>query len=196
MALLEDKGIKVGLVDAPADYDACVMWDNDTTPVMVVKRSLQGNRKRFSLTNELSHIALRQESEKAAYRFAAAFLVPREAVFHELGPKRSTLHLYELHLLKHKYGLSMQEWIKRSADLGILSTSAHTRLLTEFRNKGWNLVEPGDQLPAEKLTRMKRLIVQLLVEEVISASRAAELLGQPLQELWQEVDKQHDKLPL
>lgn len=204
VALLEDQGVKVGLVDAPDDFDACVMWANESIPMMVVKRGLPGDRQRFSLAHELGHIALSDESEKAAsraclpasYRFAAAFLVPREAVFHELGPKRSTLHLYELHQLKHKYGLSMQGWIKRSTDLGILPISAHDRLLTEFRNKGWNLLEPGDQLPAEKLTRMKRLIVQLLVEDVISASRASELLDQPLQELWQEVDRRHDKLSL
>ena len=196
IALLEDQGVKVGLVDAPDDFDACVMWANESIPVMVVKNSLLGDRQRFSLAHELGHIALKNESEKAAYRFAAAFLAPREAVFHELGPKRSTLHLYELHLLKQKYGLSMQGWIKRSADLGILSISAHNRLQAEFRSKGWNLREPGDQLPAEKSTRMKRLVVQLLVEDVISASRAAELLGQPLQELWKEVDKQHDNPPL
>ena len=201
IALLEDQGVKVGLVDAPDDFDACVMWANESIPVMVVKNSLLGDPsgtqdQRFSLAHELGHIALKNESEKVAYRFAAAFLAPREAVFHELGPKRSTLHLYELHLLKQKYGLSMQGWIKRSADLGILSISAHNRLLAEFRSKGWNLREPGNQLPAEKSTRMKRLVVQLLVEDVISASRAAELLGQPLQELWQEVDRRHDKLSL
>lgn len=188
IALLEDQGVKVGLVDAPDDFDACVMWANESIPVMVVKRGLPGDRQRLSLAHELGHIALSDESEKAAYRFAAAFLAPREAVFHELGPKRSTLHLYELHLLRQKYGLSIQGWIKRCADLGILS--AHNR------RKGFNLVEPADQLPVEKSTRMKRLIVQLLVEDVISASRASELLGQPLHELWQEVDRRHDKLSL
>ncbi len=188
IALLEDQGVKVGLVDAPDDFDACVMWANESIPVMVVKRGLPGDRQRLSLAHELGHIALSDESEKAAYRFAAAFLAPREAVFHELGPKRSTLHLYELHLLRQKYGLSIQGWIKRCADLGILS--AHNR------RKIFNLVEPADQLPVEKSTRMKRLIVQLLVEDVISASRASELLGQPLHELWQEVDRRHDKLSL
>lgn len=188
ITLLEDQGVKVGLVDAPDDFDACVMWANESIPVMVVKRGLPGDRQRLSLTHELGHIALSDQSEKAASRFAAAFLAPREAVFHELGPKRSTLHLYELHLLRQKYGLSIQGWIKRCADLGILS--AHNR------RKRFNLVEPADQLPVEKSTRMKRLIVQLLVEDVISVSRASELLGQPLHELWQEVDRRHDKLSL
>ena len=74
MALLEDQGVKVGLVDAPDDFDACVMWANESIPVMVVKRGLPGDRQRFSLAHELGHIALKNESEKAAYRFAAAFL--------------------------------------------------------------------------------------------------------------------------
>lgn len=201
LALLEDRGIKVGLVEAPDGFDACVMWANDTLPVMAVKQGLPGDRQRFSLAHELSHIVMltpegNLEEETIANRFAGAFLAPREAVFHELGPKRSQLHLYELHLLKHKYGLSMQGWIHRAVDLEILPLSKAKQLRKKFREKGWYRVEPGHQLLPEKLTRMERLIVQLLVENVISESRASELLGQPLQKFWQEVSSEHGKLPV
>ncbi|WP_425358486.1 ImmA/IrrE family metallo-endopeptidase [Thermosediminibacter oceani] len=63
----------------------------------------------------------RIDLEKAAHRFAGAFLVPKKMVIQELGKKRHSINLYELHLLKHKYELSMQGWIYRAKDLNIIS---------------------------------------------------------------------------
>lgn len=46
----------------------------------------------------------------------------------ELGANRTTLDVVELRLLKRKYGLSMQAWIFRAKDLGIISENEATRL--------------------------------------------------------------------
>ena len=48
------------------------------------------------------------DEERVAYRFAAVFLLPEIAARYELRGKRPTFRFYELHILKHKYGLSMQ----------------------------------------------------------------------------------------
>jgi hypothetical protein len=48
-----------------------------------------------------------------------------------------------------------------------------------FRNKNWHRVEPGDPYPPENMNRMERLVVRAMAEEIISESRAAELLGRP-----------------
>ena len=193
--LLEDHGIKVGLVDAHDKFDGCIMWANETIPVIVVKRDLPGDRQRFNLAHELGHLVLDPASsvdiEKAAYRFAGAFLVPAQQVYFELGQRRQSLDLLELHSLKHKYGLSMQGWIYRAQDLMILSTNAATRLFQRFRQHGVHRQEPGDQLPPEEPKRMTRLILRALAEDLISESRAAELLGRPLTRLGREEVK-HD----
>ena len=193
--LLEDHGIKVGLVDAHDKFDGCIMWANETIPVIVVKRDLPGDRQRFNLAHELGHLVLDPASsvdiEKAAYRFAGAFLVPAQQVYFELGQRRQSLDLLELHSLKHKYGLSMQGWIYRAQDLRILSTNAATRLFQRFRQHGVHRQEPGDQLPPEEPKRMTRLILRALAEDLISESRAAELLGRPLTRLGREEVK-HD----
>src|SRR5690606_10969630 len=143
---------------------------------------------RFNLGHELGHLILDVEegldSETVCHRFVGAFLVPAQAVRFELGSKRTTLDMNELYMLKHKYGLSMQAWIFRAKDLGIISESTATRLFQRFRANGWHRHEPGEAIPAEFPLRMKRLIYRALAEDLISRSRAQELLGEPLQLHW------------
>jgi Zn-dependent peptidase ImmA (M78 family)/DNA-binding XRE family transcriptional regulator len=197
--VLEDRGIKVGLVGGHEDFDALTLWTDDHIPVIVVKRDLPGDRQRFNLAHELGHLILEPVEdvnvEDAAYRFAGAFLVPEPVARFELGEHRQTLDLHELHLLKHKYGLSMPAWIYRAKDLGILSESAATRLFKQFRQQGWRRREPGDQIPPEEPGRLKRLVIRALAEDMISQSRAAELLRMPLAQFWREEAKQHDGFP-
>lgn len=198
--VLEDHRVKVGLVDGPHGFDALTLWANDQVPVIVVKRGLPGDRQRFNLAHELGHLVLGPaegvDAEKAAYRFAGAFLVPEPAGRFELGQQRQILDLYELHLLKHKYGLSMQGWIYRAKDLGVLSESAASRLFRQFRQHHWHHQEPGDPIPPEEPERMKRLVMRVLAEDLISESRAAELLGMPLSQFYQEESSQHAGFPV
>lgn len=181
--LLEDQGIKVGLVKGDFDFDACTFFYDDT-PVIAVKRGVPGDRHRFNLAHELGHIMLsvRQETreEKAAHRFAAAFLVPAQAARMELGVTRKYLEPHELLLLKKKYGMSMAAWIYRAKDLGILSEYDAKRMWRSFRSRGWHKEEPGEPLPVEEPTRLRRLTWRLVAEDVISRPRAAELLGERL----------------
>ncbi len=110
----------------------------------------------------------------------------------ELGQKRSKLSEYELLLLKYKYGLSMQAWIYRAKDLGIISETVATRLFRHFRSSGWYIKEPGKQLQAEPPERLERLVMRAVAEDMISYNRAAELLGKPLRQFCQEVSAQHN----
>lgn len=191
MELFEDKGIKVYLVDASKDFDACTFATDNGALVMAIKNGLSGDRQRFNLAHELAHNILKTDDdidvEKAAHRFAGAFLVPRAVAYRELGQKRSNLDEYELLLLKHKYGLSMQAWIYRAKDLGIISESVATRLFRYFRSRGWHIKEPGKQLPAETPERIERLVMRAVAEDMVSFSRAAELLGKPLLQFRQDV---------
>lgn len=182
-ALLEDKGVKIHLVDGYDQFDACTFALNGRTPVIVTRQGLPGDRQRFNVAHELGHFLLEMNGqlapdlkpERVANRFAGAFLVPARAAYRELGKDRQTLSLHELYALKHRYGLSMQAWVYRARDLGILSESAAVSLFRRFRAMGRQ--EPGDSYPDEKPTRMERLVHRALAEDMISRSRAAELLG-------------------
>jgi Zn-dependent peptidase ImmA (M78 family) len=197
--VLERQGIKVGVIEGADDFDALTLWANDTIPVMVVKEGIPGDRQRLNLAHELGHIILEPadelDEEKAAFRFAGAFLVPRPMARYELGEHRRELDVHELHLLKHKYGVSMQAWVYRAQDLGIISEYAARQLWIRFRGEGWREEEPGDQIPPETPERMKRLILRALAEDVISEARAAEILDKPLPQFWQEEAKRHAGFP-
>ena len=197
--LLEDRGIKIGLVDGNEDFDGCAFMVNKKFPVIVVKKDLPGDRQNFNLAHELGHLVLdvaeSLDEEKAAYRFAGAFLVPAEVVYRELGRRRKSLNLYELHLLKHKYGLSMQGWIHRAKDLKIISETLAKQLFSLFRKKGWYKKEPGDQIPPQKPERFKRLVLRALEEGLISRAKASELLGKDVLMFYREASKEHGGFP-
>ncbi len=78
---------------------------------------------------------------------------------------------------------------------GIISESAANGLFKLFRHKGWHKEKPGDILPPEEPKRMERLVMRALAEDLISESRAAELLSVPLEDFWRKVAKEHDRLP-
>jgi Zn-dependent peptidase ImmA (M78 family)/transcriptional regulator with XRE-family HTH domain len=202
IAVLEERGIKVGVIaGAPPGFDACSFRaDIDgSVPVIAVSADLPGDRQRFSLAHELGHLALavaaELDPEKVAHRFASAFLVPAAVARFELGARRQSLDLYELHLLKHQYGLSMQAWIYRARDLGILAPQAAERLFKTFGANGWRKEEPGDPYPPERPTRMERLVLRALADDLISDLRAAELLGMPLEEFRRRAAEEHRGLP-
>ncbi len=198
--ILETQGIKVGIIKGADNFDALTLVANETIPVIVVKAGVPGDRQRLSIAHELGHLILElpegMDEEKAAYRFAGAFLVPEPSARRELGDKRQRLDFYELHLLKHKYGMSMQAWIYRAQDLNILSKAGAVAMYRQFNASGWKHQEPGDAYPSERTDRLERLVIRALTEDMISETRAEELLGKSLTEFWKQASKQHDGLPL
>jgi Zn-dependent peptidase ImmA (M78 family)/DNA-binding XRE family transcriptional regulator len=200
--LLEDKGVKVGLVDAGDEFEACTFWveTDGRMPVIATRKGLYGDRQRFNLAHELGHLVLKPSAhvdvESTAHRFAGAFLAPAASVRAELGLHRRHLSVYELHMLKHKYGLSMQAWVHRAQELGIIADSRAKAIRSLFRARDWRRTEPGEQCPEEHPTRFELLVMQALAEDVISEAKAAELLGKPLSEFRAEVAAQHGEFPV
>jgi len=201
-AVLERHAVLVGPVSAEARFDAATVRTvgEPELPVVVVRRGVAGDRQRFSMAHELGHLvmepAARLDCERAAHRFAAALLVPADAAKAELGARRASLDMLELHLLKHKYGLSMQGWVMRAADLGIIASTVAARVYRLFRAKGWHRTEPGDSLPAEEPERLKLLVLRALAEDLITESRAAELLGMSLAGYLRQEKKAHGEFPV
>ena len=157
MELCEEHGIKIELVDGHEAFDGLTLWANATIPVIVLQRNIPGDRQRFCLAHELGHLVLdvaeNIDEEKAAHRFAGAFLVPRSVAEQELGSTRHTIGFRELQLLKKKYGLSMQAWIYRVKDLHILSEPGVIQMIKQFRQRGWYKEEPGEAIPSEEPQR-------------------------------------------
>ncbi|MBP7559237.1 MAG: ImmA/IrrE family metallo-endopeptidase [Armatimonadetes bacterium] len=198
---LEDQGVKVILLgEAPKGFDAYSCWANGAMPVVVsTAASLPGDRQRFSLAHELGHLLLHFSNgldvERACHRFAAAFLVPREAVYREVGRRRGQVSIEELHSLKHKWGMSMAAWTFRLRDLRVISDEQYRSLQVRFRVNGWHVTEPGRPVEPESTERLERLVQRAIAEDIISVSRAADFLNRPLIEVRRAMDRALEVTP-
>lgn len=192
---MEEEGIKVILTphDGGKKFDGLVAKANDHT-VVVVGKSWPGDRQRFTLAHELGHLVLHNrlapnlDEERACHRFSGAFLVPKNEALRILGDSRSWLEPRELYLLKHEWGLSMNGWLYRAQDLGVLNKSAarkHWEFFSQQKDGGtsWREQEPGSPYPNEQPRRFDQLVYRALAEELIGESKAAELIGLSLVEL-------------
>ncbi len=199
--LLEDHGIKV-LALSLANIDGLTArvrcQDRNIASVVVVNGKDWGERQRFTLAHELGHMVLNVASgideEKAAHRFAGAFLMPAETLRAETGMRRQSISLGELFELKRIFGVSAQALVYRCKDLGILSVPVVRLIFQEFARRGWRqppYKEPG-AMPPEKPRRFERLCFRALSEGAISEAKAAELLGRSVRELNQLMDEPPD----
>lgn len=113
--LLEERGIKVLSLDLD-DIDGLAAKvrrkDREAARVIVVRKDTWSERKRFNLAHELGHMVLAPghsvDPEKAAHRFAGAFLMPADAIRAEVGASRSSISIGELVALKGRFGASIQ----------------------------------------------------------------------------------------
>ena len=180
---LEARGIKVFTrrFDDPRFEGMSARADHHD--VVVVGRHWPGDRQRFSLAHELGRLIPDErlddsiDKEAAADRFAGGFLVPVSKVEKSLGAHRSVLEVFELYLLKQEFGLSIAGWSYRARDLGIISKAAHSRFWRVLVSKGWNKTEPGDPYPSEQPRLSKQTVYRALSEELMSESKAVQLLA-------------------
>lgn len=198
--LLEERGIKilsVGLLDIDGLTAKVRRKSAEPIPVIVIKEDEWSERKRFTLAHELGHMVMdvrhSGDAEKAANRFAGAFLMPAEALWSEIGKHRTTISFGELLRLKELFGASFQAIVYRCHDLGIISDAAYRRLFQSFNEHGWRkppFQEPGALAPAkEQPKRMQRLCFRALSEGMISESKAAEILGISVRDLTRLMDQ-------
>jgi len=194
--MLEERGIKVFQSQAINDRFDGMAATVDGIPVIVVGRGWPGDRQRFTLAHELGHLVLTGrlapgiDEEAAANRFAGAFLAPADEVRKELGEKRSWLEPRELEVLKKAYGLSMQAWMHRAKDLGILPEAHYVEMRKFFSTRGWHRTEPGEPYPPERPQLFDQLVYRALAQELISEAKAAELLRMPLVEFQKKRNMQ------
>ena len=152
-------------------------------PIIVVNVRDWGERQRFTIAHELGHIVLDVapdiDAERVAHRFAGALLLPAEALWLEVGKRRSTIPLGELLALKHVFGVSIQALTYRCRDLQIINQATYRALFSEFDRLGWRTppYKEYGAMVGERPNRFNRLCLRALAEGAISESKAAELLG-------------------
>lgn len=190
--LMEDRGVKV-LFGPLSNIDGVTAQVSGAgvadAHVIVVNEDHDGERQRFTIAHEIGHMVLDIsagiDEEKAAHRFAGAFLMPEEVIWAEIGKRRSAISLAELFELKRIFRASAQAITYRCKDLGIISPALMGRMFDVFRELGWRSppYEEPLAMPGERSGRFERLCFRALSEGAISESRASELLDMSVYDL-------------
>lgn len=191
LGMLEDTSIKVAEMELDGRFDGLSAFLEGDIPVIVLNRSFDPIRKRFTALHELGHLMLHfgpglsdKEKERLCSRFAGAMLLPKPAALSELGKRRAHVSLNELIPIKESYGISVQAIMYRAGDLGILPNAALQRFWKFINSnpdhrleKGW-----GQFQGAERSGRFEKLLYQAVAEELISLSKGAYLANMGLDE--------------
>jgi Zn-dependent peptidase ImmA (M78 family) len=179
---IEDHGgIVVGLYEEGVKFDGLCGRADHSFPVIVANTAVPDDRRRYDLSHELGHLMMEcgdldaREQEQLAHRFAASFIVPAGVARGELGAQRRSLQWDELALLKQKYGLSMQAWARRAADLSIISQSYYRTLCMQFNARGWKRKEPVAFACHEEPFKLKQMTLRAFAEGIITGDRAEEI---------------------
>lgn len=185
--ILENKLIHILEVDANDKFDgmAAVAYEDHHIKgvAIVVRKGTQGERQRLNLAHELGHLVLKIsqsiDEEKAAFRFGAAFLAPKEWIMREVGTKRTAIDVQELIILKKKFGLSLQSILFRLKDLDMISESYYIQWVRCINKRGWKRQEPNP-LSAEKTEWLKQNVYKAFAESLLSQVDAETLLGEKI----------------
>lgn len=187
LRMLETIGIKTLVVDAPESFDGFSGWA-DGHPVVVIGKWLNKDvpRKRFTTVHEVAHILVQpgcswsKEQERRCDRFAGAVLMPRKAFEGDWGGYRHRITLEELIDLKRRWGVSIAAIVHRAYDLDLIDETMYHRFFKAYNAAGWRRNEPGDYQGAEASSRFEQLVLRAVSETVISMSKGAALLNEPL----------------
>lgn len=195
--LAEERGVKVvstGVEQVVGLTARVSREDGRESSVIVVNRGHGGERQRFTIAHELGHMVLdvaqNVAEEKAAQRFAGAFLMPAETLQAKIGIRRKSVSWDELFDLKRIFGVSVQALVYRCREIDIFSNALFRQFFEEFTRLGWRrppFSEPN-AMECEKPRRFQRLCFRALSEGAISEAKAAELLGISARELNRMMD--------
>ncbi|MCR4579057.1 MAG: ImmA/IrrE family metallo-endopeptidase [Treponema sp.] len=189
--LLEEHGIKVMEIDAPESFDGLSSMVNEQYPVIVLNKNFPSERKRFTALHELGHIILPfaesvegKNEENLCNLFANEMLI-LESVFKKIfGISRHDISYQELRAIQLQYGISCDALMYKARESGIISEQRHkTYCIQKNKMPAFKARVETSLYPNEESNRFVRLVYNALSNELITASKAASLLHQSLEQV-------------
>lgn len=180
--VLENRGVKVIEVEANVSFDGSCICDSEIL-VIILNKNLSSERKRLTLFHELAHMILsfadNTDVEKLCNIFANEVLLPSAVMKQILGERRKNISLVELKDIQRLYGISVEAIIVKARQLNII-TEIQYRSFCISLNKSEKLKEKVREsvYPEEHTTRYERIVYKALSDELISVSKAANLLNE------------------
>ena len=199
--LLENHGVKVIEVEEDPELFDGTSSMVDGIPVVVLNANVGDTsnpkhhntyeRRNLTLFHELGHQLMNiaddiedKEKEKICNAFASEFLIPSEMFIKIFGPKRTGISFFELKDVQREYGISARALMYKASELGVITTSRF-KYFNISLNKDPNLRYAIDEtvMPPQHSSRFERLVYRALASEVISISKAAELLDKSVSDV-------------
>lgn len=204
LALLESKGLKVIPYALPTKVSGFSAYTETWGGVIFVNENHPTERKFFTALHELAHLIFHRHEykgpqsrsrpteprEKAANHLAGAVLMPRGAVLRELHAYLDRWLPEPLLIdIKLRYGVSLRTILYRAEQAGLIAKHQKGQQLGVL-NKRYGLEnEPGKLSNPERLNRLERLVYTALIDEKLTTSRAAEILGENVLDVRQKLSK-------
>jgi Zn-dependent peptidase ImmA (M78 family)/transcriptional regulator with XRE-family HTH domain len=153
-------------------------------PLVVLASDKQDTaRSRMDAAHELGHLVMhheaepgRQSVEREAQRFAAAFLLPRDAMLAEL-PR--SMHWDKYLALKQRWRVSLAALLYRARTLGVLSSDAYQRAQVRMSVRDWREREPGDIGMPEEPTVLRKALALMEAKRGLAGADVAGVLHLP-----------------
>lgn len=189
--LLEEHGIKVMEIDAPASFDGLSSLVNDIYPVVVLNKNFNSERKRFTALHELGHIILNfdssvseNEEETFCNIFANEMLILESVFKHLFGEHRHDISYQELRAIQMQYGISCDALMYKAKAYGIISEQRYkTYCIQKNKNLSFKTMVEQSIYQQESSNRFNRLVYNALSNELITISKAAGLLHQSVEQV-------------
>ena len=201
ISVLEAHGVKVIEVEEdPLLFDGTSNMV-EGIPVLVLNREEvktedgksipNEERRRLTLFHELGHQVMHfseglsdKEKENLCNVFANEMLIPSTTFRQIFGEKRSSISYWELKDVQGEFGISARALMMKAVQLGVITSSKHKWFCINL-NKNASLREALDKpaVQVQHTSRFDRLVYRSLDSELITHSKAAQLLDISMSEL-------------
>ena len=185
ISLLERHGIKVVEIDGHESFDGLSGKAGDAY-IIVVNRSFQPERKRFTALHELGHLVMQfdetidnKKKEALCHLFASEFLIPQKSFKKCVGEIiNGRLNIRLFSDIQRSFGISIDALIRKAHDGELISDSRYKYYFIQ-KNKNPQLKEYAEQSRTEDEhpQRFESLVYDAYAKDIISVSKAASLLN-------------------
>jgi Zn-dependent peptidase ImmA (M78 family)/DNA-binding XRE family transcriptional regulator len=202
--LLENAGVKIFMFDFQmSECSGLSIGPADGGPAMAINtgKDMTVERQIFSIAHELGHLVMHQDSygkkseelneeeENEADAFAAAFLMPKELFSNEWNENRGLHWVDAILKTKRHFRISSQAVIRQLIEMGKAEhPTAYKKFRADYKIRfgkelGWK--EEPHPLDSFDLMedRFATLVRDALDRELITVSRAAEILNISIEEM-------------
>lgn len=185
--LLEAHGIKVLLTEAPDNFWGVSGIVNDKTPVIVLNSNDRHvEHRRLTALHELCHLLYNKyfsetltehQKENLCNAFANEMLLP-SVILQTLFEGKQKIAIAELISLGVNFGISVDAIVYKLKDLGIIGDKRYRGFCIQ-KNKRPDFKKRIEESRYEEksTTRFQAMVYSALAQDLISASKAATLLG-------------------